>query len=99
MPVNLKIYKQGRELMVAAADRDIVGKKFREGKLHIDVKPSFYGTEEADAETLVRHLRACTIANLVGENAVSIAVEHGFVNPGNIITIDGVPHAQIAALM
>jgi len=32
MPIRMKVYHQGKETLVAAADADLIGKTFREGK-------------------------------------------------------------------
>jgi hypothetical protein len=93
-----KVYKQGSEVLVAASDDDIVGKVFREGRLQINVSPEFYGTETVEADFLIGQLQACTIANLVGERVVGLALEYGLIDSANVIYIDGVPHAQMAVM-
>ena len=35
MPIRMKVYRQGKETLVAAADEDLLGKTFREGKFKI----------------------------------------------------------------
>lgn len=96
--LRMKVYRQGRETLVAAADTSVVGRSLREGKLALSVSEAFYGTEVVTEEVLVMQLRACTVGNLVGETAVGIAVKHGFVDPSCVLVIEGVPHAQIAKL-
>ncbi len=95
---RVKVHKQGREILVAAADSETIGRTFKAGKLRITVVERFYGTEEADERALVAQLAACTIANLVGPTVVGIAVRHGFVDPANVLDIGGVPHAQLAVM-
>ena len=96
MVMRAKVYKQGRETLVAAADAAVVGRHLKEGKLALLVSEAFYGTDAVDEATLVNQLRACTIANLVGDRVVSIAVKHGFVDVNSVLVIEGVPHAQMA---
>lgn len=98
MVMRAKVYKQGRETLVAAADAAVVGRHLKEGQLALLVHEGFYGTETVDEQTLVAQLRACTIANLVGDRVVSIAVKHGFVDADTVLVIEGVPHAQMAVL-
>ncbi|OYV07705.1 MAG: hypothetical protein CG444_202, partial [Methanosaeta sp. ASP1-2] len=43
----LKSYQQGTETLVAVCDCDILGKKFSEGHLKIEVSPDFFGGEKA----------------------------------------------------
>lgn len=96
--MRCKVHKQGREVLVAAADDEVIGRRFEEGRLAITVPEAFYGSDTVDEATLVIQLRTCTIANLVGDRVVSIAVKHGFVDPAAVLVIAGVPHAQLATL-
>jgi len=83
---------------VAACDEEVLGRELREGKLRLHVTPNFYGTDRVSSDELTNQLRGCTIANLVGERAVGLAVEHGLVAPERVLWIAGVPHAQMATL-
>lgn len=94
-PFRMRIHRQGREVLVAVSDAALVGKLFREGGLRLHVLEDFYGTEGADATDVVRQLSACTIANLVGVDVVTLAIRHGFVDPDSVLDIAGVPHAQM----
>lgn len=98
MTMCVKVYKQGRETLVAAADATLLGRHLKEGRMALLVSEAFYGVERADEATLVAQLRICTIANLVGDRVVSIAVKYGFVDPRSVLVIEGVPHAQMATL-
>lgn len=94
-PFRMRIHRQGREVLVAVSDAGLVGREFREGNMRLAVHESFYGTEPADAHDVLRQLAVCTIANLVGVETVMLAIQHGFVNPDNVLDIEGVPHAQL----
>lgn len=94
-PFRMRIHRQGREVLVAVSDAGLVGKVFREGNKKLHVHELFYGTDGADAADVVHHLAVCTIANLVGVDAVTLAIQHGFVHPENVLDIGGVPHAQM----
>ncbi|MCL4328709.1 MAG: DUF424 family protein [Candidatus Thermoplasmatota archaeon] len=87
------------EILLSAADQNLIGKEFRDGRVHILVDPEFYGKTRVSKKTYVSSLRMCSIANLVGKEAVGVAVDEGLVDPGNIITISGVPHAQFASMI
>ena len=93
--ISVKIYHQGDDLVIGACDEHLLGKKFRDGKLQIDVAKHFYDGERIDKKTLKKFLLDATIANLVGNETVKCAIELGLVNPDCILKIKGVPHAQI----
>ena len=97
--IRIKKYRSGREQMVAACDNDVLGRKLSEGKLRLEVSPAFYDGFEASEDELETHLRNCTIANLVGERVVAMAIKLGFIAQENVIRIEGVPHAQWALLI
>jgi len=97
--ICVKVYRQGRDTLVAACDCDIVGKTFRGNGLKIEVSPGFYKGDTGDEELLVNRLGMATVGNLVGKETMAIAVKHGFVDPDNILQIGGVPHAQFARMM
>ena len=97
--IRVKKYRSGREHLVAACDTDILGRKLSEGKLRLDVSKDFYDGFEVSEDELEVHLRTCTIANLVGERVVGLAIKLGYVAKENVIRIEGVPHAQWAILI
>ena len=97
--IIVKVYRQGRETLVAACDADIMGKTFRSKGLKITVSEGFYKGEPGDEEMLVNRLEMATIANLVGKITVDTAVRHGFVDPACVMMIGDVPHAQMARMI
>ncbi len=94
----MKMLSTRGEVILSAADSDLVGKDLREGKLHLQVTAEFYGNVRVSRETFVSSLKMCTIANLVGREAVDTAIAEGLVEPENVIFIGGIPHAQYASL-
>lgn len=97
--ISIKVYKQGDDLVIGACDEHLLGKKFRTGKLQIDVSRHFYDGERIDKKTLEKFLLDATIANLVGKETVSCALGLGLVHPDCILRIRGVPHAQIVHML
>jgi uncharacterized protein len=98
MPIRMKVYHQGKETLVAAADADLIGKTFREGKFKIEVG-KFYEGDVVSEEKLVSHLQLATIGNFVGVETIEAAKRAGFVSDGGILWINGVPHAQFVLMM
>ena len=96
--ISMRIYKQGRDILVSACDKHLLGKKFKQGKLQIDASKKFYEGNLVDAKTLKGHLEEATIANLVGEEAVNCAIQLGLVDPSCILKIKGIPHAQMVRM-
>lgn len=95
----MKIVNTQGEILLAAADSNLVGEELREGKLHLKVVSDFYGEISVSEETFVSSLGICTIANLVGKNVVKIAIENDFVDEENVLYIQGIPYAQYAKIV
>ena len=96
--ISIKMYKQGDDLVIGACDEELLGKRFSEGKLQIDVTKKFYEGERITLKTLERFLLDATIANLVGKQTVDCAIRLGLVDPDCILKIKGIPHAQVVRM-
>lgn len=97
MPIRMRVYIQGKETLVAAADADLIGKTFREGKFKIEVG-KFYEGEVVSEEFFLDHLRLATIGNFVGRETIEAAKRGGYVGDEGVLWIDGVPHAQYVVM-
>jgi hypothetical protein len=97
--ISIKIYKQGNDILIGACDKELIGKKFVDGKLQINVTREFYGGRIISIDALIRYLKEATIANLVGKNAVDCAIKIGLVDPKCVLKIKGIPHAQMVRML
>jgi uncharacterized protein len=98
MTIRMKVYRQGKETLVAAADADLIGKTFREGKFKIQVG-AFYEGDVVTDEALLDHLKSATIGNFVGKETIEVAKRGGYASDDGILWIDGVPHAQYVMML
>ncbi len=96
--IAMKIYRIRGEVMVAACDRQLLGKKFEEGEFHIEVKREFYYESYVSDRTFLNSMKIATIANLVGEHVISLAIREGYIDEDAIIRIEGIPHAQMCLI-
>src|SRR5437773_9901743 len=79
MPIRMKVYHQGKETLVAAADADLIGKTFREGKFKIEVG-KFYVGDVVSEETFLYQLTLAPIGNCVGAQIVDAGMRAGSVS-------------------
>ena len=91
----MKKYDTEGQLIVAVCDKDIIGKKFREGELVLKLEEGFYKGDKVSEEEVKEALSCATIANIAGEKSIACAVECGCIDPETIIFIEGIPHAQM----
>lgn len=96
--LSVRYHNARGEVILAACDAELLGKLFVEGERRIEVYRSFYGGELVQEDAFGAHLERATIANLVGNRAVGIAVDMGYVSRARILMIDHVPHAQFALI-
>jgi hypothetical protein len=96
--IRISVYKQGHDVLIGACDEQLLGKTFSEGKYHLHVSKKFYGANRISTQALQHYLKEATIANLVGEKAVQCAIQLGLVDASNVLTIQGIPHAQMVRM-
>ena len=94
----MKKYNADEKIIVAVCDKNIIGKKFREGELVLKLEESFYKGEETCREEVIEALMSAAIANISGERSIACAVDCGCVDPETIIFIEGIPHAQMVRI-
>jgi hypothetical protein len=97
MDYYLKVHRSEGHVLVAACDRELLGKTLS-GDVDVLVNPSFYGRDLCDEEGLLDAISEASLVNLLGNKVVDLAVEKGIVNKKNILIMGGVKHAQIIAL-
>ena len=80
--------------MVAVCDGELLGKRFEENGLQIDLTGEFYKGEEADENKLIKMLDGASSASFIGKESVDFGLRNGVINRENVRTISGIPHAQ-----
>ena len=93
----MKVHEHTRGKIVAACDKGLVGKVLHEGEAVLDLKSyaAFYKGKPASGEDLLKEMRDASSANLVGEKAVSVAIEAKILGQNDVKYINGVPYVQI----
>lgn len=83
--------------IIAACDKELLGKRFEQGKLMLDLKKNagFYKGELHTKKEVKEKIKGAHSINLIGEKTVGIAVEEGIIEAKNIKRIAGIPHVQI----
>lgn len=95
MEVYLNLRKQGQSTVLAICDAELLGKTLNEGKIIFEVREEFYKGIKTTVEEAISLIRQSTIVNMIGKRIVKKAIEKGLIHPEAVLTISGVPHAQI----
>ena len=90
----VKIFNKENQNLVAVCDKDILGKKFEQGKLRLEVTSEFYKGNLMNIKDAIKILHKANIANLTGENIINAVIKQGLADPEAIIRISGTPHLQ-----
>ena len=90
-----------RGLLVSVCDAGLLGETFENGEVSLTVTESFYGGDgarEVDADAVVAGLQRATVANLVGEECIAVAIEAGYIDEATVMDIGDTRHAQLLNL-
>ncbi|MBN2478499.1 DUF424 family protein [Candidatus Micrarchaeota archaeon] len=93
----LKIHQTQKGRIIAACDKELIGKKLEEGKLCLDLEKysGFYKGELVTEEKLEKELDNFFSVNLVGKKSVGVALRKKLINEDNVQFIKGFPFIQI----
>ncbi|MBN1645027.1 DUF424 family protein [Candidatus Woesearchaeota archaeon] len=93
----VKVHKKDGRTIVAVCDDELLGKKFEQGNLQLDLTSDFYnGDKYSDKKLVGDMIRNADIVNLVGTISVSLGIEEGLIEKEQVINVQGIPHAQAA---
>jgi len=81
-------------MILAVCDTDILGKKFEENDLQLDLTSNFYKGEEKTEKEIVALFNQAHIVNVVGKKSVDLAIKSKMVIKDNIKKIKNIPYAQ-----
>jgi hypothetical protein len=94
----VNIIKSYRDVVVIC-DKELLGKKFEEGKFQLDIKESFYKGKEADEGAIIEIMKKMSAEdatfNIVGEKSINTALKAGIISIKEIGKIKGIPFAMI----
>ncbi|MCL2691673.1 MAG: DUF424 family protein [Candidatus Bathyarchaeota archaeon] len=98
MEVYVKLKQMDQNVVLAICDVEILGKTLCEGKTTFKVKEEFYKGGKVNVDEAINMIENANIINLVGKCCVEKAIQKKYIHPDAILTIEGIPHAQIMKL-
>ena len=92
--ILVKLHEAENRRILCLCDKNLIGKKFEEGKKILDISRGFYYGKEIgnDIGDLIRH---ASIINAVGKESVQLLLDKKITNKEDIKKIKGIPHAQL----
>lgn len=82
-------------LMINVCDADLVGKTLSQGKLVVSLSRDYFQQEVIENDKAADLLKKCSIANLVGEKIVALAISMGLAKEASVKHICGIPFLMI----
>lgn len=93
MIVKTHMNRDGR-ILIAVIDSSLFGKKFEEGTTQLDLSADFYNGKEMPTEEAGDLVRNADMVNMVGEEAITLGIQEGVIDPAHVKKIQGIPFAQ-----
>ncbi len=84
--------------VLAIADKNLLGKKYSEKGLQLDLSSGFYKGNEKTEKEIEKMLEETDMLNIVGEESIDFCMKKKIINKNNIIRIKGIPHTQVLLL-
>jgi hypothetical protein len=93
MIVKVHSTPDGRNIL-AVCDKSLIGKKFEEKKLQLDLTSEFYNGNENNEEEIKSLFKKSHIINLVGKKSVELGIKEGIISEKSVIYIKKIPIAH-----
>lgn len=90
-----KLHKIQDSVILACCDADLIGKVLEEGDICLEANEKFYKDKEVSEAELSELLEQADTANILGNEAVKVALENGYASEEDVIKIKNVSHLQI----
>ena len=91
----VKTHQGPHGLVLVVTDSELIGKKFEEGELQLDLSVVFYNGEEKNEEEIKKLVEGAYVLHLTGEKTVQLFVKWELVDSKNVLKIDGIVHAEV----
>ena len=93
MIVNIHKTQDGKKIVVICDD-ELIGKKFEEKNIQLDLNSNFYKGEKKSEKEIRKMFDDAYIVNMVGNESVNLGKKTGIVLEDKVIYVQKVPHAQ-----
>lgn len=90
----VKIHERKEGSVVCVIDKELLGKKFEEDDLQLDLSSNFYKGEVRLPEEIGDLMRNAHGVNLVGEKTIKLAIDEGIIVEEVVKKIAGIPYYQ-----
>ena len=93
--IYIKVHQAGGQVILAACDRELLGKTLQNGDLDFKVSIYFYGADLVNDDTFINIIKKVTCANIVGDHCMALLVDANIIDPAVVMKLGDVDHVQI----
>jgi len=79
--------------ILVVTDKEILGKKFLENNLQLDLTKEFYQGEEKEPNQIKELAKSAYILHLTGEHSIQLFSD--LINKDRILIVEKIPHAEV----
>lgn len=90
----VKTHDTKNGVIVAVVDDELLGNKFEDNELQLDLSSNYYKGEQKTNEETGDLIRNAYGVNLVGEKIIALAIEEGILDKSMIKKIANIPYYQ-----
>lgn len=90
----VKTHETKNGVIVTVVDKEILGQKFEEGELQLDLNSNYYKGELKTPDEVGDLIRNSYGVNIVGEQSIKLAIEEGIIDETMVKKISGIPYYQ-----
>ena len=91
MKFSVRVSEYQKNVMLNICDADLMGKKIMQDKLTMHISEAYYGKKIVEIDEAKTLLKNSSVINMVGKDAVSLAVELGIGSENGVKVISDVP--------
>lgn len=88
------IVKIHKKKVLALCDKELLGKKYEEADLQLDLTSNFYKGKEMTKDQVREIIPNFRIINAVGQRSVNLLIEFNLVDTNRILYVQDIPHAE-----
>jgi len=89
-----RVHNAKGKTILAVCDSALLGKKFEDKNLLLDLTADYYRGEEMSEERIFALVRTASILSFIGKQSVAFAFSRGLISEASILRVKGIPHAQ-----
>ncbi len=93
-----RVHRKGDEVVLAVCDEDIIGTTLEGDGRRIVVHEAFFKGSSVDEETLMEWMKSARSMNIIGNQAVDVAVRAGYADPEDVFEVGGVRYLVVVVI-